>query len=191
MIFLSFIIFALLTISHCAEEVKTVNCGSAIRLFHGENPSFYLSSGPYRWTTGSNHQVVTLTQELSSPSSLWQIPSSSHCETGNPVNCGDTIRLMEIETKKFLHTDSTFPSVLSRRDQEISAFGDDDGESKSPENNDWKVVCTGTSWTVDQRVQLYHISSETYLMWVTFLYLRLPWLFSYSVVLHTSCSHIL
>ena len=161
---IGFILFALVKISHCAEDM-TVHCGSAIRLFHEENPKFYLSSGPYRWTTGSNHQVVTLTQDFSSPSSLWQVQSSSHCETGAPIHCGDTIQLMEIETQKNLHTDSSFKSILSQRSQEVSAFGDNDSATKSAENNkDWKVVCTGTSWTVDQRVQFYHVATETYLM---------------------------
>ena len=64
------------------------------------------------------------------------IAKANHCVTGQPILCGDVIRLEHMETAKNLHS-HVIQSPLSRKN-EVSAYGDD-GEGDRLDN--WIVEC--------------------------------------------------
>ena len=61
---------------------------------------------------------------------------ANYCTTGQPVLCGDVIRLEHMETAKNLHSHPV-AAPLSRKN-EVSAFGDD-GEGDTSDN--WIIEC--------------------------------------------------
>ena len=59
------------------------------------------------------------------------------CRTGEPMKCGDMIRLESNNTGKNLHTHTGYKAPISGR-QEVSGYGDDgfgDG------GDDWIMMC--------------------------------------------------
>ena len=85
--------------------------------------------------------MVTYVGLADSFDSIWTIKeadrSSKMCVTGQPILCGDLIRLEHNMTGKNLHSHSNFRSALSARN-EVSAFGSQgDGDG----GDDWQVEC--------------------------------------------------
>lgn len=145
-----------------------ITCGSAIKLRHVDSSKYYLSSKGFNWSTqqGSGQQVVTLSKDKSSSSLYWQIQEAFNqtaCETGKPIQCGDTIRLLHLETKKRLHSHHV-KSSLSHQ-QEISAFGDtgEYGIEGGDSSDNWKVVCRDKYWYHAKDVRLRHVATGSYL----------------------------
>ena len=63
------------------------------------------------------------------------------CRTGEPMKCGDMIRLESNQTGKNLHTHAGYKAPISGR-QEVSGYGDDgfgDG------GDDWIMMCNNKS----------------------------------------------
>lgn len=162
-----------------------ITCGSAIRLRHidtSRGKGYFLNSEAFSWgqSSGSGQQIVTLQKatnkyQSASSTTLWQVQeaySKETCVNGEPIKCGDTIRLMHINTQKWLHTHH-IPSVLSKHHQEVSAFGSGkDGRSSSgagdsPDKNhlftdgdkldNWQLLCSGAYWRNGDIVKLKHI----------------------------------
>ena len=131
-----------------------------------DSAKYYLRSESFNWSTGSGQQVVTLQKDKSSSSMLWQVQEAygeKVCTAGRPVKCGETIRLLHVQTKKRLHSHS-IPSVLSKQ-QEVSAFGDA-GESRSEggdQSDDWKVLCGKHFWTKGDAIRLQHVVTDAFL----------------------------
>lgn len=180
---LFFVISALVLIANSSidassattETTKTsrmrINCGSAIKLKHNRSPNFYLNSGLFKWGAGSGQQIVTLKTSKNSSSSLWQVQSPHGmpaCEAGfTPIRCGDTIRLLHIDTKKRLHSHPDIPSVLTKA-QEVSAFGNNAGENKldggdGDHSDDWRVLCSDHYWILGEDFRLEHVATSKYL----------------------------
>ena len=130
---------------------------------------YYLYSGAFTWSSspGSGQQGVTISKNSKSPESLyWQIQEAFNktaCETGKPIKCGETIRLLHISTKKRLHSHYA-TSILSRQ-QEISAFGEtgDFGDQGGDSSDDWNVACGDQYWTHERDVRLRHVATGAYL----------------------------
>lgn len=75
------------------------------------------------------------------------------CEVGKPVQCGETIRLEHLDTRKNLHS-HLFRAPLSGN-QEVSAFGDENGNGDTGDN--WQVhMCVYMMEKLSFMQQLYH-----------------------------------
>ncbi|KAF1579159.1 UNVERIFIED_CONTAM: Stromal cell-derived factor 2, partial [Eudyptes robustus] len=121
-----------------------------------------LHSHEVKYGSGSQQQSVTGTNSLDDINSHWQILGANNavCKRGEPIKCGDTIRLVHLTTKCFLHSHE-FPSPLSKGNQEISCFGKSDEQSDTGDH--WKVVCNSDVWTDEEQIQLKHVDTGKYL----------------------------
>jgi len=80
------------------------------------------------------------------------------CVRGEPIECGSTIRLQHVQTRKFLHS-HLFKSPLSSQ-QEVSAFGSD---IDSDTGDHWKVHCGGKHWQKNESIRLKHQDTGAWL----------------------------
>ena len=152
------------------DKEQAITCGSAVKLRH-LGSKFYLNSGEMAWGTGSGQQVVTLGKTKNSSSSLWQVREShtnnnvEPCITGKAFQCNDIIRLTHVPTKKNLHTHA-IPATLTNYEQEISAFGDENGQGD--DSDDWKIICPNDNtnngtWKRNTIVRFQHVITKKYL----------------------------
>lgn len=81
-----------------------------------------------------------------------------HCNRGEPIECGSTIRLQHVQTRKFLHS-HLFTSPLSSK-QEVSAFGSDD---ESDTGDHWMVYCKSRYWVKNESMRLKHVDTGMWL----------------------------
>ncbi|KAJ3080162.1 Stromal cell-derived factor 2-like protein 1, partial [Rhizoclosmatium hyalinum] len=105
------------------KEFEAVTCGSSIKLAH--SPTGYrLHSHQVTYGTGSGQQSVTGFAAGDDTNSLFVVEhgvDSPFCKRGQPVKCGDSVRLQHINTKNRLHSHAHV-SPLSNN-QEVSAYG--------------------------------------------------------------------
>lgn len=108
-------------------RAQYVTCGSVLKLLNVAY-NMRLHSHDVKYGTGSGQQSVTATEIQEDVNSHWVIKAKTgrQCERGEPVSCGDIIRLQHVTTKKNLHSHH-FQSPLSGN-QEVSAYGDDQGK---------------------------------------------------------------
>ena len=146
------------------DAASEVTCGSVIKLQHAES-SFMLHSHDIKWGSGSEQQSVTATPESGDPNSYWIVNEAlgaPACKRGQPIKCGQVVRLEHLATARNLHS-HLFRSPLSGQ-QEVSAFGEE-GQGDSGDN--WKVMClrsTGVkTWRRNTRVRLVHTDTGGYL----------------------------
>ncbi|CAG9769161.1 unnamed protein product [Ceutorhynchus assimilis] len=137
-----------------------VSCGSVIKLMNTDY-KVRLHSHDVKYGTGSGQQSVTATEVQEDINSHWLVKGGTGkvCLRGDTVACGATIRLEHVETKKNLHS-HLFSSPLSGN-QEISAYGDEQGEGDSGDN--WTVICSGDAWLRDDSVMFKHADTQMYL----------------------------
>ncbi|XP_004519728.1 stromal cell-derived factor 2 [Ceratitis capitata] len=143
----------------CAAKTNFVTCGSIIKLLNSDYGS-RLHSHDVKYGSGSGQQSVTGVELKEDVNSHWVIkaPTKKHCERGEPVQCGDIIRLEHLTTKKNLHSHH-FPSPLSG-EQEVSAYGD---EGAGDTGDHWELVCSNDEWVRDAHVRLRHLDTGSYL----------------------------
>ncbi|CAL4095271.1 unnamed protein product [Meganyctiphanes norvegica] len=139
--------------------MQEVTCGSVIKLYN----SYYkvrLHSHDVKYGSGSGQQSVTGTPQQDDHNSNWLIKRSpkNNCSRGDPLSCGQVIRLEHLATRRNLHSHH-FSSPLSDQ-QEISAFGEG-GEGDT--GDDWMVICDGDSWDRHEQVMLRHVDTDVYL----------------------------
>ncbi|XP_046758649.1 stromal cell-derived factor 2 isoform X1 [Gallus gallus] len=105
-------------------------------------------------------QSVTGVSAADDGNSYWRVRgrTAAVCERGQPVRCGQAIRLTHLGTGRNLHSHH-FVSPLSGN-QEVSAFGED-GEGDYLD--DWTVLCSGTYWARDSEVRFQHASTDVFL----------------------------
>ena len=80
------------------------------------------------------------------------------CNRGEPIECGSTIRLQHIQTRKYLHS-HLFKAPLSGQ-QEVSAFGDD---NDSDTGDNWMLYCKSRYWQKNSQIRLKHVDTDTWL----------------------------
>jgi dolichyl-phosphate-mannose--protein O-mannosyl transferase len=159
----TFIIRALLGLSVLlgsdGSGAHFVTCGSVIKLVNKQF-NVRLHSHDVKYGSGSGQQSVTGTDIQEDVNSHWAIKGTvkSPCLRGEPVECGQEVRLEHTTTKRNLHS-HLFSSPLSRN-QEVSAFGEE-GEGDSGDN--WVIVCEGTYWERKGTVMFRHIDTDMYL----------------------------
>ena len=91
-----------------------VTCGSLIKLYHTAY-EVRLHSHEVAYGTGSGQQSVTGVEDSDDSNSYWQVRGPSEdlvCKRGEPVKCGDKVRLTHLNTKKNLHTGVVFVGVF-------------------------------------------------------------------------------
>lgn len=119
---------------------------------------------------------------------LLENSTNVYCCSREPVDCGSTIRLQHLTTKKYLHS-HLFSSPLSGN-QEVSAFGENgivyriilisiiitiSTPGVGDTGDHWKVVCDADFWERDDSVVLKHVDSGAFLgcsgILLTFFYI--------------------
>jgi len=139
---------------------QQVTCGSVVKLMN-QNHKIRLHSHDVKYGSGSGQQSVTGTGQQEDVNSHWTIKGPEaydFCKRGEPVSCGQKIRLEHLTTNRNLHSHH-FSSPLSNQ-QEVSAFG----ESGEGDTGDvWKVVCDTDYWQRDQHVMFKHADTGAYL----------------------------
>merc|ERR1719350_856596 len=107
-----------------------------------------LHSHDVKYGSGSGQQSVTGT---TGPE------DKSYCKRGEPIECGQKIRLEHLTTHRNLHSHH-FSSPLTNS-QEVSAFGD----GGSGDSGDvWSVMCEGDYWVRDDNMMLKHVDTGAY-----------------------------
>lgn len=109
-----------------------------------------------------SQKSITAVKNADDHNSYWQIrPKASalnSVERGQPIKCGDAVRLTHLATKRNLHS-HLFQSPLSNN-QEVSAFGET-GEGDDGDN--WIIECDDDFWRRDESVRLRHELTKKYL----------------------------
>ena len=139
---------------------QAVTCGSAIKLMNSAH-KIRLHSHDVKYGSGSGQQSVTGTTGKEDVNSHWTIKGpedKSYCKRGEPIECGQKIRLEHLTTHLNLHSHH-FSSPLTNA-QEVSAFGD----GGSGDSGDvWTVMCEGDYWVRDDNMQLKHVDTGAFL----------------------------
>lgn len=133
-----------------------VTCNSVIKLQQTRH-NVRLHSHEVQYGSGSGQQSVTGVEDADDVNSHWVIKGvkDKMCRRGDPIQCGDLIRLEHLLTKKNLHS-HLFSAPLSHG-QEVSAFGKD-GDGDTGDN--WFVMCEGDNWRRDEEVTLKHADTN-------------------------------
>ena len=119
-------------------ESKTITYGSSLRI-QNTITKYYLSSFGMNWSTGSGLQIVTAVPSDKDINSLFTIKEGENYPTkinGDPVLCGEVIRLEHIATGKNLHSHD-FKSFVTNS-QEACAFGED---GNGDVNDNFRISC--------------------------------------------------
>jgi len=137
-----------------------VTCGSVVKLLNLSHKT-RLHSHDVKYGSGSGQQSVTGTQQSEDVNSHWAVKgptNNDYCKRGEPIECGQSIRLEHLTTHRNLHSHH-FSSPLSNS-QEVSAFGEG-GEGDS--GDIWTVMCEGDFWNRDGKVMFKHKDTGSYL----------------------------
>ncbi|KAK8779697.1 hypothetical protein V5799_018961 [Amblyomma americanum] len=145
--------------AHGQFHLRYVTCGSLVKLLN-RRWDVRLHSHEVRYSGGSAQQSVTATEKQDDINSHWVVKgqTDTSCSRGDPIKCGDIVRLEHMPTKKNLHSHH-FQSPLTNK-QEISAYGDN-GQGNS--GDFWRVVCKTGHWERDADVRLKHADTEAWL----------------------------
>ena len=144
-IILTTILLSLITCENMSEEdikatieSKTITYGSSLRI-QNTITKYYLSSFGMNWSSGSGLQIVTAVQSDKDINSLFTIKEGETYPVkinGDPVLCGEVIRLEHIATGKNLHSHD-FKSYVTNS-QEACAFGED---GNGDVNDNFRITC--------------------------------------------------
>lgn len=142
-----------------AGKSQFVTCGSIVKLLNSDYGS-RLHSHDVKYGSGSGQQSVTGIEIGEDVGSHWSIkaPTGKFCNRGEPVKCGDIIRLEHLTTKKNLHS-HIFSSPLSR-EQEVSCYGVD---GLGDTGDHWELICSSDSWLRDSPVRFRHVDTGVFL----------------------------
>ncbi|XP_032836926.1 stromal cell-derived factor 2 [Petromyzon marinus] len=148
-------------------EAGAVTCGSLLKLLNSHH-GVRLHSHDVKYGSGSGQQSVTGVEDADDGNSYWRVRSaataaSPRCQRGQPVRCGQAVRLTHVNTGRNLHSHH-FSSPLSGN-QEVSAFGEG---GEGDELDAWEVQCPSSSsstswWSRDVAVRLRHVATGVFL----------------------------
>uniref|UniRef100_A0A1I7WG09 MIR domain-containing protein n=1 Tax=Heterorhabditis bacteriophora TaxID=37862 RepID=A0A1I7WG09_HETBA len=160
MCFIGLFITILITTCCTAYDEEFVTCRSILKLSNA-NEGSRLHSHDVKYGSGSGQQSVTAVTSSDDVNSHWQIfPGLKvNCVRGDPIKCGEKIRLKHLTTGCFLHSHH-FHAPLSKHYQEVSCFG---SESQSDSGDDWQVICSGEEWVESESIKLKHVDTGVYL----------------------------
>lgn len=133
-----------------------VTCGSVIKLAN-QHTDIRLHSHAVKYGSGSGQQSVTGTKQKEDVNSYWILKGLPEVSCAREkIKCGSKLRVEHLETKKNLHS-HLFKSPITSN-QEISAFGDADGEGDTGDY--WVVMCSDDYWMKDTPVKFKHIDTN-------------------------------
>ena len=119
-------------------QSKTITYGSSLRI-QNSITKYHLSSFGMNWSSGSGLQIITAVESDKEINGLFTIKEGETYPmkvTGEPVICGDVIRLEHVATGKNLHSHD-FKSFVTNS-QEACAFGENgDGDV----NDNFRITC--------------------------------------------------
>lgn len=154
------VVVAIVPQSH-SLKYEYVTWTSTVKLIN-VNSNARLHSHDVKYGSGSGQQSVTAVRSQDDHNSYWQLKSiptqAPQHKRGEPIRCGDTVRLLHIATRRNLHS-HLFPSPLSNN-QEVSAFGEN-GEGDDGDN--WVVECDDEYWSREEAVRFKHELTRKYL----------------------------
>ena len=156
----NFLIILASWLQNVSAKPQAVTCGSTVKLMNGHH-KVRLHSHDVKYGSGSGQQSVTGTVIKEDVNSHWTIKGpddKQFCMRGEPVECGQKIRLEHLSTHRNLHSHH-FSSPLSSN-QEVSAFGDN---GRGDTGDVWTVMCEGDYWTRDDSMMLKHVDTGMYL----------------------------
>jgi dolichyl-phosphate-mannose--protein O-mannosyl transferase len=158
-----------------AADPRHITCGSAIKFQHHFSTKYFLTSRSSKYRSGE--QVVTCSAE-DSGDLLWQIKEAHNttwCTAGEPIRCGEVVRLTHLKTNRNLHTNMN-RAPLTRSNLEVSGFDNNDGLGDTGDN--WRIEClqrkegVENEYSVDESISLWmsntlvrfkHVETERYL----------------------------
>ncbi|KAG1940610.1 stromal cell-derived factor 2 [Pimephales promelas] len=157
-LFISVLLSCMFTLS-TGSEMSFVTCGSVVKLLNVKH-NVRLHSHDVRYGSGSGQQSVTGVTAVEDSNSYWSVRGTSDtaCHRGNPVQCGQNIRLTHVNTGRNLHS-HYFTSPLSSN-QEVSAFGEN---GEGDHLDEWTVLCAGSVWKRDDSVRFRHTATDALL----------------------------
>lgn len=119
-----------------------------------------LHSHDVKYGSGSGQQSVTAIELMEDVGSHWVIkgPTNKYCDRGEPIKCGNIIRLEHLTTGKNLHS-HYFSSPLSG-EQEVSAYG---SKGVGDTGDHWELICSTDEWKRDDYVRFRHVDTSVYL----------------------------
>uniref|UniRef100_A0A8C5MP73 Stromal cell derived factor 2 like 1 n=1 Tax=Leptobrachium leishanense TaxID=445787 RepID=A0A8C5MP73_9ANUR len=141
-----------------SHDAEFVTCGSVVKLLNTRH-NVRLHSHDVKYGSGSGQQSVTGVEASDDVNSYWRIRGKidGDCVRGEPIKCGQAIRLTHVNTGKNLHTHH-FSSPLSNN-QEVSAFGDD---GEGDDLDAWIVQCSDTLWEREDSVRFKHVGTSVW-----------------------------
>jgi len=148
-----------LNLSLASHSTQFVTYGSVLKILNTDY-NVRLHSHDVKYGTGSGQQSITGTELKEDINSHWSILNVTNAayQRGQPVKCGDIIRLQHLSTKKNVHSHH-FQSPLSGN-QEISCYGE---EGAGDSGDHWKVICSEDVWNRPNSVKFQHIDTDAYL----------------------------
>jgi dolichyl-phosphate-mannose--protein O-mannosyl transferase len=196
--FLPILVLALGGFAVAAYEVdghRHITCGSALKLRHLNSSKYFLKSAEAKYSSGGQ-QVVTcgvdgdllwqvrdfiyyeLAPFILRPSQIFacsclltkirEAHNATTCVIGEPIRCGDVIRLTHVKTNKNLHSHG-IAAPLTRHNFEVSGFGDG---GRGDVGDNWRVEClrrkgaeaeSSSLWRSDSLVRFNHVETERWL----------------------------
>lgn len=151
------------------EKVELVTYGSTVKLEHVASGT-RLHSHDVAYGTGSGQQSVTGFPHARDANSYW-IVKSAHEDVpklaGEPVICGDLVRLQHLNTGKNLHSHEH--KAPMNRDREVSAYAIrmDGRWAYGDIADNWVLDCVsrskGQEWKRFEHVRFKHEERGTYL----------------------------
>jgi dolichyl-phosphate-mannose--protein O-mannosyl transferase len=141
-------------------RLHVVTCGSVLKLNNVAH-KVRLHSHDVKYGSGSGQQSVTGVADKEDVNSHWEVKGATakkFCKRGEPVQCGQQVRLQHLTTSRNLHSHH-FSSPLSNK-QEVSAFGEEgDGDT----GDVWAVVCDDDVWKRDESIMFKHVDTGVFL----------------------------
>ena len=170
-VFSFFSLFGIITSINMSEEdikstieSKTITYGSSLRI-QNIITKYHLSSFGMNWSSGSGLQIVTAIKGDTDINSLFTIKEGETYPTkinGEPVLCGEIIRLEHIATGKNLHSHD-FKSFVTKS-QEACAFGEN---GYGDVNDNFRISCykQNDNETITGKTEFFlqHVPTENYL----------------------------
>ncbi|KAJ3215615.1 Stromal cell-derived factor 2-like protein 1 [Dinochytrium kinnereticum] len=154
-------------------EFEKVTCGSSVKLVHSST-GYRLHSHGINYGSGSGQQSVTgfpsgddAKYESTIVCSYFVVfaPVGHVCKRGVPVKCGDAVRLLHMNTHKFLHSHGHSSPLSSN--QEVSAYEYSDvALNNHTKGDNWKVICQNKKdkfWLREQKIRLQHVETGKFL----------------------------
>lgn len=151
------LLLGLLVSQACSEyQASLVTYGSTVSIQH-QNTKCHLFTTKITWSNGN--QALTCSTELESVYFYIREADSEYKGAGFPVLCGESVRLLHSETEKFVQSNKSVKSMISRQ---VEMFGGS-GEPGSYFKVECEKKSPGETIDIKDKVRFYNIEAKGYL----------------------------